>query len=79
MNHVTVMEDVAQGERIRAYVLEGLVEGGTWRTLGEGVSVGHKRIQRFERTEVAAVRLRVTRCVAEPVIRSFAAYEVAEA
>jgi len=79
VNHVTVMEDVAQGERIRAYVLEGLVEGGTWRTLGEGVSVGHKRIQRFERTEVAAVRLRVTRCVAEPVIRSFAAYEVAEA
>jgi len=74
VDHVTIMEDIAHGERVRAYTVDGQIDGG-WQTLCEGQSVGHKRIESFDRTEVAAVRLRVTRSVGEPRVRSLAVYD----
>jgi len=73
IDHVILMEEIARGERVRAYVLEGLAPGGAWQKLAEGISVGHKRIQRFDPVEIAKVRLRVTGSVATPHIRRFAA------
>ena len=70
IDHVGIMEDIAHGERVREYVVEGLVGPDQWRKLCEGISVGHRRIQRFAPTEVAKVRLRVTKSVATPRIRS---------
>lgn len=77
VNHMIAMEDIAHGERIRQYVLEGLVPGGTWQPLCSGESVGHKRIQSFDSTEVAAVRLRVSAARATPQIRRLAVFDVA--
>lgn len=74
VDHVTIMEDIVHGERVREYVIEGLAPGNTWRPLCDGTSIGHKRIQQFEATEVARVRLRAVRHVAEPRVRFFAAY-----
>ncbi len=68
------MEEISRGERIRAYVLEGKTGGDEWTLLAEGSSVGHKRIEVFPPREVSAVRLRVTRSVAEPLIRKLAVY-----
>lgn len=76
INHVIIMEDIAQGERIRRYALEGLVEGGNWRPLCNGESVGHKRIQSFDATEVAAVRLNIAEARATPKIRRLALFNV---
>ena len=76
VDHVVCMEDVTQGERVRAYVVEGRVAGDSWEKLCEGVSIGHKRIQQFPAKEVAAVRLSVTKDVASPVIRKLAAYRI---
>jgi len=72
INHVIVMEDIEQGERIREYHIEGLVGPDTWRTLAGGQSVGHKRIEQFESVEVAKVRLRTLKSAAEPLIRTLA-------
>jgi alpha-L-fucosidase len=74
VDHVVIMEDVAQGERVREYVVEGLTPGNTWRALCEGTSIGHKRIQQFDATEVAKVRLRAVKSVAEPRIHFLAVY-----
>lgn len=71
---VSVMEDTTRGERLREYVVEGLVTGSTWQQMCRGTSVGHKRIQRFKPVEVTAVRLRATRSAATPRIRKLAAY-----
>jgi alpha-L-fucosidase len=76
IDHVIVMEDIQQGERIREYQIEGQVGADAWRTLCAGQSVGHKRIERFDPTEVAAVRVRTVKSVGEPLIRSLAAYRV---
>ncbi len=77
IDHVIVMESILEGERIREFVVEGLVPGNEWKTLCEGTSVGHKRILRFESTEVAQVRLKVTKQAATPKIRKLAVYDVA--
>jgi alpha-L-fucosidase len=75
IDHVVLMEQIARGERIRRYEVEGLVAGNRWQTLCQGQSVGHKRIQRFDAVEVAAVRLKVTASVATPQIRQLAVYD----
>jgi len=79
IDHVSIMERIARGERIRQYVVEGFTQAGKWPKLCEGLSVGHKRIQKFKPIETAKVRLRVTKSVATPLIRSLAVYNVGSA
>lgn len=74
IDHLMVMEDIAHGELIRDYSVEGLVSGGKWEKLGEGQSVGHKRIQKVEPVRVSAVRLRAERALAEPHIRCLSVF-----
>jgi alpha-L-fucosidase len=74
IDHVVIMEDITHGERVRGYVVEGLVPGNTWQPLCGGVSIGHKRIQSFDVAEVAKLRLRTTASLAEPFIRRLAVY-----
>jgi alpha-L-fucosidase len=73
IDHVVVMEDIRYGERVRQYVVEGLADG-EWKSLCEGVVIGHKRIHRFPPVEVSKVRLRCLKSEAEPIIRSLAVY-----
>ena len=73
VRQVAIQEDLAAGERVREYVLEGRT-GDTWRDLSRGSCVGHQRIERLEPTELAAVRVRVTKAVAEPRVRRLAVY-----
>jgi alpha-L-fucosidase len=75
IDHVVIMEEIEHGERIRGYVVEGLKRGGDWTKLGEGQSVGHKRIQRFAPVEVERVRLKATAARANPKIRKLAVYD----
>jgi len=76
INHAITMEDIREGQRVRAYRLEGLA-GGTWKTLVRGgMSIGHKQIDAFPRTEVSRVRLVVTKSAAKPLIRRLAVFNV---
>ena len=75
INHVVLMEDYREGERIREYVLEGS-SGGQWKELSRGTSVGRKKIDLFRPVQISQVRLRVTKSAAEPLIRRLAAFYV---
>jgi len=75
IDHVILMEDIRQGERVREFVVEGRSQGD-WKELCKGQSIGHKRIDRFSPLEVSEVRLRVTRSAASPVIRRLAVFDV---
>ncbi len=77
IDHIVLMEDIRLGERIRSYQVEGMTGPDTWQTLCTGQSVGHKRIESFDPTEVAKVRLRILDSVADPLVRELAAYSVA--
>lgn len=73
IEHLVLMEEIAEGERIRAFVVEGKV-AGQWQPLCQAESVGHKRIEHFAPRTVSAARLRVTKAAAEPRIRRLAVY-----
>ena len=76
INHVITMEDIREGQRVRAYRLEGLADGGWQVLVPKGLSVGHKRIDVFPRTVVSKVRIVVTESVGQPVISRLAAFNV---
>ena len=71
--HVVLMENLAGGERVREYVVEGRIQG-QWQPLSSGTAIGHKKIDRIAPAVVDAVRLRITRSAGTPDIRRFAAY-----
>lgn len=75
VNHVILMEDIAHGERVREFVVEGNVNG-SWVKLYDGSCIGHKFITRFDTTEISGLRLRIVNSVAEPLIRDFSVYYV---
>ena len=76
VNQIAVSEDIREGQRVRAYKVEGLLPGGGWKTLCEGTSVGHKRIQMFAPEAVSRLRFTATASVAKPIVKSFAAWNV---
>jgi alpha-L-fucosidase len=76
INHVVIMEDIAQGERIRRYRVEGLNLDNQWQVLCVGTSVGHKRIQNFPTATVRRVRLSVLQAVAPVKIRQLAVFAI---
>ena len=78
VDHVVIEEDLRGGERVWAYRLAGLHDG-TWRPLGEGTAIGHKRIQPVAPSLFDAVRLEVTRSTATPRIRRLAAFATGSA
>jgi len=73
IDHVILMEDIAHGERVRAYRVEGLV-GRSWQSLCDGTSIGHKHIQQVGPVEVAKIRFICTESVAIPRIRNMAVH-----
>ena len=73
INHVIIMEDILQGERVREYVIQGLVNG-KWQRIAKGSAIGHKKIDRFDPIRVSKVRLRILKSATRPIIRKLAVY-----
>jgi hypothetical protein len=74
-NMLMLREKIANGERIRKFVVEACVDG-EWIKVWAGTVVGHDRIERFEPLEASALRLTVLESAAEPQIREFSAWMV---
>jgi len=77
-NHVVTMEDLKDGQKVGGYTIEAEING-QWETIVTGLTIGHKRIDRFPAITATAIRFKVTETVAQPVImRSLAVYNVYE-
>lgn len=73
IDHVITMEDIAFGERVRDYVIEGLMDGA-WKEICRGTAIGHKKIDRFDPVTVSSIRFRAIQSVSVPLLRKFAIY-----
>jgi alpha-L-fucosidase len=73
IEHVVTMEDLRNGERVRAYVIEALVDGA-WQQVAGGSAIGHKKIDRVHAVRTGELRLRVVESAGTPQIKRFAAY-----
>jgi alpha-L-fucosidase len=77
VDHVVIMEDVREGQKIAAYTIEAQQGDGTWTEVASGESIGHKRINRFPQIMTDAIRFTCTRSFDDPVhIGSLAAFAV---
>lgn len=58
VNTFLLQEDIAQGQRVENFTVEGYLEG-SWQTLAEGTTVGYKRLVRFAECRPEKIRLTV--------------------
>lgn len=75
LNHIIIQEDIAQGERVRTYRVELLMDGA-WQEVCNGECIGHKRIQSFVTHRTSAIRLRIDQSIGEPQIKTFSVFYV---
>jgi alpha-L-fucosidase len=75
VNQIVLMEDIAKGERVRRFILEGKTKKG-WQTIFEGSCIGHKFIHRFNSVEVSAIRLTILESKGEPEISEISAFYI---
>ncbi|RMG62598.1 MAG: glycoside hydrolase family 29 [Bacteroidetes bacterium] len=75
LNQIILREDIAQGERVRAYTVEAFLHG-QWQEIGQGSCIGHKRIQALETVETQRVRVRISASVAKPVLAEMSVFLV---
>jgi len=76
-DRTVVMEWLNDGQRIQKYDVQAW-DGGQWRTLHAGTSIGHKKIDVFPRTTAERMRLRILSASDAPHIREFQIYNGAE-
>lgn len=74
IDHVVTMEEIAEGQRVREYRIEGLVEGA-WKELVRGTSIGQKKIDVVRPVEVTKIRWTATAAEAPPLIRRLAVFD----
>ena len=75
-DHIVLQEDIRDGERVRAYVVEAR-QGDVWHEIAGGTCVGNKRIHRLDIPVVASqLRLRVVQAIVTPQISRLAVYTV---
>lgn len=73
VNQIVISEDISQGEKVRNYIIEGMI-AGQWVSICSGKSIGHKRIQTFDKVNTSKIRLKITESKGLPNIKSFSAY-----
>lgn len=73
VDHIILMENILEGERVREYLVEGR-SGGSWKELSRGAAIGHKKIDRCKGMEVDGIRLTIRKSDGAPQVRKLAVY-----
>ena len=69
-NVVRLQENIALGERVRAYRIE-IWEDGGWKEIVRGVTIGHKKLDRLPKTTAQKVRVVIEKARACPTLTAF--------
>ncbi|NMC08055.1 MAG: alpha-L-fucosidase [Candidatus Lokiarchaeota archaeon] len=74
---IILQEDIRQGERVKGYQLHAR-SGDRWQEIPlqePGIAIGHKKIDKPRSpVRTTAIKLAITRSIAEPIIKAFKAY-----
>jgi alpha-L-fucosidase len=73
IDRVVLREDLTHGQRVRSFRVR-VRAGGLWREVGQGTTIGHKRIVQFEPVLAQEVRLSVEASLAEPRLLKMSAH-----
>jgi alpha-L-fucosidase len=75
IDHIVLMEEIKDGEKVLEYQVEMLTQNG-WQRVAQGTAIGHRKIDRIEPVTTSRARLSYLQSIGTPSIRSFAVYNV---
>lgn len=78
LNTVVLEEMISLGQRVMTFTIE-VSDGGAYRKVFEGTTIGRKKIACFDAMEASSIRIRFTQAKAIPVIRNISAYNIRSA
>ncbi len=61
---VRLEEDIAHGQAVARYTILGQADGGDWRELAHGQTIGYRKLDRFEAATVRRIRVRIDEAAA---------------
>jgi alpha-L-fucosidase len=73
IDHVITREDIAGGEAVRRYHIQGL-DGQRWLDLAHGTAIGHKKIDAFPETRISTIRVIIEEAVSDRVTLEVSSY-----
>lgn len=73
VKYVLLQEYIKLGQRVKSFVIEAKT-GDTWNVIGEGTTIGYKRIVKVAPIETTAVRITIRDAKACPVISNIELY-----
>jgi alpha-L-fucosidase len=69
-----VKEYIPLGQRVEEYSIEAF-DGKEWKTIVEGTTIGHKKLDRFLAVTASKVRLNIKKSQYPPQIRAFGLFK----
>ncbi len=72
---LSLQENIAVGQRIEEFVLE-YNDGGKWKEVARGSTVGYKRLIRFNKITTNKVRLKILSSRLNPTLSEFGLYKL---
>jgi alpha-L-fucosidase len=72
-NLALLQEDIRKGQRVEEFYLD-IWDGGTWKPIARGTTIGYKKILRFSQVSSQKVRIRITQSRLVPFISNFSLY-----
>ncbi len=73
VNLISIREDIAQGERVRSFFVEGFTGDG-WQKILQGSCIGNRFMQSFETIQISKIRVTIDQSIAEPVLSEISLY-----
>ncbi|MBE7176720.1 MAG: alpha-L-fucosidase [Mucilaginibacter polytrichastri] len=73
VKYVCIQEYIKLGQRIKRFTVE-VADGENWKKVGEGTTVGYKRILKIDPVQTDKVRITVNDALACPVIHTISVY-----
>ena len=70
INHISIMEDISFGERVRKFEVEAYVNG-EWISIAAGTAIGHRHIKQIVPIKTRRLKLKVSESVGTPLIQEF--------
>jgi len=73
VKYVVLQEYIKLGQRVRSFTVD-VWTAGAWKTVGEGTTIGYKRILPITPTTTSKVRVTITGAKANPVLSNIEVY-----
>jgi alpha-L-fucosidase len=70
---LVIQENINYGQRVKAFRID-IKSNGDWKNVGEGTTIGYKRIMKLPDRKIEGLRVRIEDAKASPILSSVSVY-----